>query len=180
MRCDGSEVCRIPLLWAERRGRGARPRHRAPAAATEPWGGSSADTPSPLGWRKHRGAGREVGAVGGWWLRRGWVRGCRISPVGCLWLRRGDTLGGWAPTCPVCAGGTGDWSDPRGQQRSWGLCPGWGAPGSTPRAGASPEWGAPTSAASRVPGWLGSAPLPSHPSKARVTSCCPKHPLRGD
>lgn len=173
VRCDGSEVCRIPLLWAERRGRGAGPAARLPSRPRSPGGGPRRTPPSPLGWRRHRGAGREVGAVerGGLVALRGWVRRVQDQPRGVSAAGGGETrwVGGWAPKCCVCAGGTGDRSDPWGQQRSQGLHPGWGGSWGHPQG-----WGVPRVGGTLVlchPGHLGGwavPPLPSNPSQARV------------
>lgn len=70
--------------------------------------------------------------------------------------RWGDTLGGWA----ACA--LGEQSDLWGQQRSQGLCHGWGAAGGTPRVGVPMI---------RLPGWVDSAP----PPLPLIPSPCPPH-----
>lgn len=121
-RCDGSALCRIPLLWAERRGRGA-----SPAAGLLPWprspaGALGARPPSP---------------PGGMWGHGGGLQGAGSAPRG------GDSFGGWVPNAPRCPDGAGDHSHPWGQQRSQRQHHGcrWHRAGGTPKAWGVPKTG---------------------------------------
>lgn len=119
-RCDGSAVCRIPLLWAERRGRGA-----SPAAGLLPWPRSPAGA---LGACPHP-ARRDVGTWGcrGQDRPRGvvttQVAGCRMLRGALMVLgttvTRGDSRGHSAST--PAAGGAGLGAPPGlGGPQSWG------------------------------------------------------------